>query len=324
MSKQRPPKIAILYPGDMEVRKQATPDNNRLSSVFQALKDVGLEAEPAVYSDEFCDEVREQLLKVDGVLVWRNPIQDGSDRSVLDPILREVSDSGVFVSTHPDVIMKIGTKEVLYSTREMGWGCDTHIYPNLSKLQETLPTLLASGPRVLKQFRGNGGNGVWRVELADNSEPATPEATVLVRHAKKGELEQTMRLAEVFTLCEPYFADGGKMIDQQFQSRIQDGMVRCYLTQDKVVGFGHQEINALFPASDKEDPTSAPLPTKRLYYPPDKPDFRLSNKTWNNRGYPKCKPSSISPETTFPCSGIATSCLAPKMIREMTHMYSAK
>lgn len=137
-----------------------------------------LKAEPAVYSDEFCKEVHEQLLKTDGVLVWRNPIQDGSDRSILHPMLREVAKAGVFVSAHPDVILKMRTKEILYTTRHMDWGGDTHLYPNLGNLRESLPARLATGPRVLKQLRGNGGNDVWRVELAGAG--TGPEA--LVRH----------------------------------------------------------------------------------------------------------------------------------------------
>lgn len=120
--------VAIVYPGGYETRKNATPDNNRLASIFKALSDKGIHAEPAVYHDDFHDEVKKQLMKVQVVLVWMNPIQDGRDRSVLDPILREIAEAGIFVSTHPDVILKMGTKEVLYRTREIGWGCDTHLY----------------------------------------------------------------------------------------------------------------------------------------------------------------------------------------------------
>jgi len=32
-------RVAILYPGDEEVRKKATPDNSRLSPMFHALAD---------------------------------------------------------------------------------------------------------------------------------------------------------------------------------------------------------------------------------------------------------------------------------------------
>ena len=57
-----------------------------------------------IYSDGAIDAVREQLLGLDGVLVWVNPIEQGLDRSPLDPLLREVAEAGVWVSAHPDVI----------------------------------------------------------------------------------------------------------------------------------------------------------------------------------------------------------------------------
>jgi hypothetical protein len=43
------------------------------------------------YSEEVALEVREQLLRLDGVLVWVDPISDAKDRSQLDPLLREVA-----------------------------------------------------------------------------------------------------------------------------------------------------------------------------------------------------------------------------------------
>ena len=85
----------------------------------------GITAEPAVFAEEFADEVRQQLLSVDGVLVWVDPLSGGRTRAVLDPLLREVAARGPWVSAHPDTILKMGTKEVLYRTRHLGWGMDT-------------------------------------------------------------------------------------------------------------------------------------------------------------------------------------------------------
>ncbi len=84
--------------------------------------------EPVPYSDDAVSEVRAQLLSLDGVLVWVNPIQDGANRALLDRLLREVSAHGVWVSAHPDAILAMGTKEILYRTRDLGWGSDTGLY----------------------------------------------------------------------------------------------------------------------------------------------------------------------------------------------------
>src|SRR5690349_18279004 len=113
-------RIGILYAGDREARRTATPENGRFLKVFEALNALGAEAECVVYHDDFCDEVKLQLLELDAVLVWVNPIEGGRDRSLLDSILREVAVNGVLVSTHPDIILKLGTKEVVFATRELG------------------------------------------------------------------------------------------------------------------------------------------------------------------------------------------------------------
>jgi hypothetical protein len=276
--------VAILYPGNRAARDEASPGKSRFATLFEALTARGIRAEPAVYHDDFADEVRRQLLGLDGVLVWRNPIEDGRDRSVLDAMLREVAASGVFVSAHPDVILKLGTKEVLYQTRDLGWGCDTHLYRTMDDLRRELPARLTHGSaRVLKQYRGNGGDGVWKVELAsddgekrgDASAISPPSRTIVrARHAQRGCVEERMPLSEFLERCRPYFAGDGRVIDQAYQSRLPEGMIRCYLVHDKVAGFGHQAINALYPAPAGAAPDAAPPPGPRLYHPPTLPQFQ--------------------------------------------------
>ena len=270
-------RVAILYPGDRAARQNATHDNNRFADLFRAFAESGVPVEPAVYHDDFAGEVRDQLLQVDCVLVWVNPLESGRDRSVLDAMLREVAAAGVFVSTHPDVILKLGTKEVLYRTRDIGWGSDTYLYESMDQLQRELPGRLATGQaRVLKQYRGNGGNGVWKVQLPPDADPAVPQpdTMVLARHAKRGSVEEIITLEAFYALCAPYFAGDGRLIDQAYQERLPEGMIRCYLVHDRVAGFGHQAINALYPAPPGRPASEAPLPGPRLYHPPDKPEFQ--------------------------------------------------
>ena len=189
-------KVALLWRGDREARAKATAENNLLHPLFEALASRNVAAEPAVYSDEIVDEVRDQLLPLDVVLVWVDPISDASDRSKLDPMLREVAAKGVSVSAHPDVILKMGTKEVLFRTKRLGWGTDTRIYRSIEELREQFPPRLASGPRVLKQNRGNGGIGTWKVELpAGASSIAGLDTIVRVLHARRGSVEEDLLLA---------------------------------------------------------------------------------------------------------------------------------
>jgi len=256
----RPCRIALLCPGDR---------TSRFLPLFEALSTLGAAVEFAAYHDDVRDDVRRQLAEVDGVLVWVNPIQDGRTRSVLDAMLREVSAAGVFVSAHPDVIDKLGTKEVLYTTRDIGWGGDTHLYRSVSQMREELPGRLGGGARVLKQLRGHGGLGVWKVERDGRS-----ETVVRVRHAERGAAEERLALDEFCERCAAYFATAGGMLDQAYQPRLTEGMVRCYLVRGRVEGFGLQAVNALYPPPPGAPVESARQPTPRLYHPPGLPGYQ--------------------------------------------------
>ena len=247
------PKVGVLWRQEWDPRRpDATGwDGYRLYGVFAAFADLGVQAEGVIYGDDRVEEVRTLLLGLDGVLVWVNPIEQGLDRSKLDPLLRDVAGRGVWVSAHPDVILRMATKRVLYDTREMSWGSDTRLYFSADELQEGLRSGLADGdPRVLKQARGMGGQGVWKVEL----EEAGDEPTILVQEARSDAPVEPMHLNEFAGRCATYFENGGLMVEQPFQERIAEGMIRVYLTHDEVVGFAHQYPAGLRPASAGEPP----------------------------------------------------------------------
>jgi hypothetical protein len=277
----RAQRVAILFPADSTLLLATGLERSRFAETAAALRAAGIEVVAAPYADEIATEVRERLSTVDGVLVWFNPIERSRDRTVLNAMLREVASRGAFVSAHPDVIDRIGTKEVLYRTRFMGWGCDTGFYETADAMRSGLPARLRSGKRVLKQIRGQSGDGIWLVTPADGrDDPATDpagDALLRVRHAKRGSPEEVLTLNAFLTRCSGYFGAGG-MIDQAYQSRLPEGMVRCYLVADRVAGFGEQLINALYPAAPGAVAHTAPQPGPRLYYPPTRVDFqRLKN-----------------------------------------------
>ncbi len=137
--------VAILWRGDHQQRRDATPHNNRYRQVFEELIGLGIDAQPEVYNDDIAEEVRARLLKADGVLVWVDPIHQGLTRERLDAMLCDVAARGPWVSAHPDVILKMGVKEVLYRTKHLGWGTDTHLYQSMA---EFLATLLAKASKV--------------------------------------------------------------------------------------------------------------------------------------------------------------------------------
>ncbi|QOZ23076.1 Cj0069 family protein [Bradyrhizobium sp. CCBAU 51753] len=289
-------RIAILCRGDAAMRRGATAYNSRFVRVFDALAACGIEAIPVIYDETFADDVREQLLTVDGVLVWVDPIHQGKTRAELDPLLREVAAKRPWVSAHPDVILKMGVKEVLYRTRHLGWGADTHRYDTAAAFRAEFPSRLrTAGPRVLKQNRGNGGQGVWKVEAVPNA-----DATVRVLHALRGSRPEQMPLDEFMARCEPYFGWGGCIIDQAFQPRLPEGMIRCYVSGSKVAGFGQQLIKALIPppAEGPEAPEAQPGP--RIMHGPDAPQFQTLRRLMEHEWIPQLSATLAIDEASLP------------------------
>lgn len=279
----RSPKVAILWRGDAATRGDATPQNSRFVRVFEALAASRVEALPAVYDETFAAEVRDQLLAVDGVLVWVDPIHQGKTREALDPLLREVAARGPWVSAHPDVILKMGVKEVLHRTRHIGWGTDTHRYDSAESFRAEFPQRLrTAGPRVLKQNRGNGGQGVWKVETVPGS-----DATVRVLHAQRGSAIEEMPFEAFIARCETYFGWGGCLIDQAFQPRLPDGMIRCYMSGSKVAGFGHQLIKALMPPPPEGPDSPEAQPGPRIMHGPDAAQFQALRKRMEDEWTPQ-------------------------------------
>lgn len=288
--------VAIVSRGDAEARGNTPPQTSRFVRVFEALAAAGIDAQPAIYDESFADSVREQLLAVDGVLVWVDPIHQGKTRAGLDALLRDIAAHGLWVSAHPDVILKMGVKEVLYRTRHLGWGADTHRYDTAAAFRAEFPQRLsAGGPRVLKQNRGNGGQGVWKVEMLPNA-----MATVRVLHALRGSLPEEMPLDAFIARCEPYFGWGGCIIDQPFQPRLPDGMIRCYMSGARVAGFGHQLIRALIPPPPQGPDSPEAQPGPRIMHGPDAPQFQALRRLMEHEWTPQMMELLAIDEASLP------------------------
>jgi len=96
---------------------------------------------------------------------------------------------------------------------------------------------------------------------------------VLVHHAvNRHTVGEELRLDEFMRRCEPYFLDGC-VVDQQFQSRVAEGLVRVYLVADRVIGFGRQSGESMPPTGTAVDRVMG-LPSPKAMFPPDAPDYQ--------------------------------------------------
>jgi Domain of unknown function (DUF6815) len=269
-------RVGILWRSEWDPVDPAGPiDGCRLHSMFDAFEDLGVAAVPVIYSDDNASAVREQLRRLDGLLVWVNPIEQGLDRSKLDPLLREVAEAGVWVSAHPDVILRMATKQVLVDTAAMSWSAETHLYSTRDQLLLELPDRLARGPLVLKQQRGMGGTGVWKVE-------ADSLPLVRVQQAAKNSSSEVMPLGFFVARCEPYFADGGSMVEQPFLPRLSEGMIRVYLSHDRVVGFAHQYPRGLLGPEE-----ALRLPTEKVFSLPSASEYQALRHRMESQWVPE-------------------------------------
>ena len=258
-------RVGLLWRGE-----RGTPMSSRvaerLGTLFTAFAKLDVSAEAVVYADDAIQDVRAELLALDGVLVWVNPIEDGATRGQLDALLREVAEAGVWVSAHPDVIDMMGTKQVLFTTRSLGWGSDTAIYYSHEELLSDFPARLGQHRRlVVKQARGTGGDGVWRVELPAGADAGEPEldASVLIQRSAPRDVTplQERTLGSFLDQCQRYFAWSNCLIDQPYQERLAEGMIRVYFVHDEVVGFCHQwPMGLLTPNGSQHTPAATAAP----------------------------------------------------------------
>jgi hypothetical protein len=270
-------RVAVVWRGARGTEPSETRNFPRLEPVFVALANVGVQVEPILYCDEDCLLVRDRLVRCDGVLVWVDPISDAGRRNVLDALQREVAEAGVWVSAHPDVIEAMGTKDVLFHTRTLSWGTDTDLYRSWDEFRARFPARLHAGrPRVLKQNRGNGGLGVWKVTpLAPADAPPT-RATVMVRvqhAAPRDESSEVLSLDAFERRCEPYFVGDGTLVDQPFIAGVVHGMVRAYQVQGAVVGYARQQPDPVASrAADAADRILG-MPSPKAMFRADEPAF---------------------------------------------------
>ena len=258
--------IAILIFGDTQSTRNAL-EEEKYKNLAIAFQVKGFTINSVIYNDEKAEELFNNMLRYDAVLVWVNPVEQGNNRKILDALLIKLSESGCVVSAHPDVILQIGTKDVLYKTREMDFGGDVKLYHSFDDFKERF--LAGPATRILKQYRGNGGDGVFKIDATHLT-----QNKIIVTHAKKGNEEKILSTGDFFKEFKIYFNDGGVLIDQPWNEHIINGMVRCYLTGTKVSGFGYQEVNSLYP--DKK-------PGKRYYFSEDCGLFRDLREIMENK-----------------------------------------
>ncbi|HEV8508447.1 MAG TPA: Cj0069 family protein [Chitinophagaceae bacterium] len=264
--------IALMIFGEPGSAKNALTEE-KYKKLAIHFKEREFEVDSVLYHDSISGKLAKELSKYKAILVWVNPVEQGYDRKKLDVLLTELATNGCFVSAHPETILKLGTKEILHRVKETEFGGDIKLYRSFEDFKANFFSLKElTGIRILKPYRGNGGNGVFKIDATGykNNRIGITQA--------KGGGEEILAVDDFFAAVEPYFPTNDMLIDQEWNQNIINGMVRCYLTGAKVTGFGYQEVNALYPKKS---------PSQRYYFSEDCGLFRDLKNIMENKWVPQ-------------------------------------
>jgi hypothetical protein len=124
-------------------------------------------------------------------------------------------------------------------------------------------------------------------------------------------LDATKDASEEMTLdafldrCAAYF-DDGCVIDQPFQTRLSEGVVRCYMAGDRCAGFGHQKVKALV-----DTPAARAEAGPRLYTSNADPRFQHLRRLMEDEWTPQLTSLLNIPRRDLPMIWDADFMLAP-------------
>ena len=304
----------------------------RFSSMerFAALADIlnndfkAIKVEPVEYTDVAVETVEKNLIEnFQYVICWVDPVsfnKNGeeetralnTDRSFvgLDQMLRRVSSKGVKVSTHPDIIERMGTKRVLYETRDQPWGLrTTNFFRTKEELRKNLgKSLITDKCRVIKMERGSSGRGVWRCDVIKDEEDepnisckTTSNIRLRVQHAGDDTIEHNISLESFLgRLEERMKVTGGGVIDMPFLPGVNKGIIRCYMFRNQCGGILHQlplshsdktlTTSSSYPnlnVSKSKKYRTKGLPPGKCIHPPDSPDYEPMVKMIEGDWVPK-------------------------------------
>jgi hypothetical protein len=87
-------------------------------------------------------------------------------------------------------------------------------------------------------------------------------------------MPEELALSDFMRRCEAYVTVDGCIVDQPFQPRLPEGMIRCYMGADQVVGFGHQLIKALIPPPPEGPDSATARSGPRIMHPASAAPFQ--------------------------------------------------
>lgn len=215
--------------------------------ILNAIKEeIACETEIVFYRPKRKDELFDYLKENAKVVISR--INPGNLKEVDEyfQFLKKLSDVGVEIHTHPDVMINLDFKDILAKLKGTSLGDDdTYFYDSFENLKEKFPTDLDKyGKRVLKTNYGSTGEGVYLISTAEDGKIEVVEA---VNNSKTtydnlDEFLETLKaIYEDIDENAVYFKGKTGFVGCRFLPRISEGEIRVLLVNDKAVSIVHKK-----------------------------------------------------------------------------------
>lgn len=215
--------------------------------IVAALRERNWTAEIIFYEDERRGEIYRYTTARAAAYISRINPGNLEDETGYFQMLRELVEYGVEGLPHPDAMVAYGAKSALTKLVDTDFvPSDTFAYFEFQEFKDTLRKNLANGVRVLKQNRGSTGEGIWRVELADDKkykpgESVPVTAKVRCTEARDNHVEEH-ELGDFIDRCAEYLSGrGGMIVDMPYMPRIIEGEVRVLMLRRTPVYVVHKK-----------------------------------------------------------------------------------
>ena len=216
--------------------------------IVNALKAKGWGAEVVYFRDEWKDDLVKYVSeKADGYISRVNPGNLPNGEKIYFEALRELSEKGLVGMSHPDAMLNYGAKDALVKLATTPLVTDdTYAYYTIENFKDTFPKSISYGERVLKQNRGSTGEGIWRVQIADDINYKAGDSLPLDTKLKCTEAVDNhveyFTLADFMTFCEQYIVgENGMLVDMRFMPRIVEGEIRVLMVGETPIFAVHKK-----------------------------------------------------------------------------------
>ncbi len=216
--------------------------------IAESLEKLGVETDILYFRPEWVNDLNHYCIgRYDAYISRVNPGNIPGGEAMYFDFLRGLSDTGILGLSHPDEMITLGAKDVLAKLSDTSLlPSDTQAYYDFETLYTQFPIALSYGSRVLKQNRGSTGEGIWRVEVADEREIIPGQALPLDTPLKCTEAVDNhvdyFNLRDFMTFCVPYvLGDSGMLVDMRFMPRIVEGEIRVLMVGTKPIFVVHKK-----------------------------------------------------------------------------------